>query len=144
MTDYKKLAEIHAEKLKKAIQHLKYSFNNIQTLGTDVHKLNESQLAEWESFEARFSRASDIYFMKYLRVKTLIHDPGFRGSFIDLLLRVPMEILSSAKKIRIPFSLEIQKHLGEQKIDVLIIDINPPQDPFHQIAVEQAVLLRQW
>lgn len=85
MVDYKKISQKHSEKLKKAIQHLKYSFNKVQLLSTDVLQLNEDQLADWESFIARFSRASDIYFMKYLRTKILIQDPGFHGSFIDSL-----------------------------------------------------------
>ena len=85
MVDHQKLIQKHAEKLKKAIQHLKYSFEKIQILSTDVLKLTEEQLAEWESFVSRFSRASDLFFVKYLRTKILIQDPGFSGSFIDSL-----------------------------------------------------------
>lgn len=85
MVDYKKLSQKNSEKLQKAIQHLKYSFNKVKTLSTGIHVLKEDQLADWESFIARFSRASDVYFMKYLRTKILIQDPGFHGSFIDLL-----------------------------------------------------------
>lgn len=85
MTDYKKVLSIQARKLKKALQHLRYSFERIKTMSID--NLNEQQLADWESFVARFSRASDIYLTKFLRSSILLDDPGFDGTFRDILNR---------------------------------------------------------
>ena len=67
-----------------------------------------------------------------------------KGGDIDLLLRVPKEILSAVKKLKLDFLIEIQGRIGEQKIDLLMIDLDPPQDPFHEIAIEQTVLLKLW
>lgn len=69
---------------------------------------------------------------------------GLKGGDIDLLLRVPKKILNSVKKLKLDFSIEIQKRIGEQKIDLLIIDDAPPKDPFHKIAIEQGLLLKKW
>lgn len=85
MTDYKKMLDVQARKLKKALKHLKYSFERIRTLSVD--NPDERQLADWESFVARFSRASDIYLTKFLRSSILLDDPGFNGSFRDVLNR---------------------------------------------------------
>lgn len=67
-----------------------------------------------------------------------------RGGDIDLLLRVPKEILKSVKSLDYLFSRAIQDKIGEQKIDILIIDTEAPKHPFHEIAIEQAVLIKQW
>ena len=67
-----------------------------------------------------------------------------KGGDIDLLLRVPKEILGSVKKLKLDFLIEMKERLGQQKIDLLMIDLNPPQDPFHHIAIGQAVLLKSW
>lgn len=67
-----------------------------------------------------------------------------KGGDIDLLLRVPNAILDKVKKLKIELSLAIQNRIGDQKIDLLIIDLDSPKDPFHEIAIQQAVLLKQW
>jgi len=69
---------------------------------------------------------------------------NLKGGDIDLLLRVPSFLLKKAQELRIKFSLAMKRRIGEQKIDLLIIDKDPPQDPFHCIAVEQAILLKKW
>lgn len=74
-----------AEKLRKAISHLDYSYNKIQTLPDSLSQMDEEILETWESFTARFSRVSDIFVMKYLRSRILIEEPGFEGSTRDYL-----------------------------------------------------------
>ena len=69
---------------------------------------------------------------------------ALKGGDIDLLLRVPKEILPRVKTLKLDISREIKNRLGEQKIDILIIDQDQPQDAFHRIALEQAVLLKEW
>jgi len=73
------------QKLLKAIAHLEYSFNKIQSLPDDIAILDEEQLETWESFSARVSRVTDIFIMKYIRTLILINDPGFSGSVRDML-----------------------------------------------------------
>lgn len=67
-----------------------------------------------------------------------------KGGDIDLLFRVPSLLLKDVNGLRIEFSLVMQKYLGEQKIDLLIINRKPPKDPFHHIAVDQSILLKEW
>lgn len=67
-----------------------------------------------------------------------------KGGDIDLLLCVPQPILKSAKALKIEVSLVMKKRLGEQKIDLLIIADKNSNDPFHQIAVEQSLILKKW
>lgn len=69
---------------------------------------------------------------------------NLKGGDIDLLLRVPTSQLKKISNLNIPFLVEIKKRIGDQKIDLLIISQEPPQEPFHQIAVEQAVPLKAW
>lgn len=47
--------------------------------------MDVERLETWESFVARFSRVSDIFLSKYIRLKVLNEDPAFRGSFRDFL-----------------------------------------------------------
>lgn|SRR3989338_9131473 len=67
-----------------------------------------------------------------------------KGGDIDLLLRVPQVILEQTKSLKFKFSVAIQNRIGEQKIDILIISKEPPTEPFAQIAIEQAQLMKQW
>lgn len=97
MTDYDQVLLDQSIKVKKAIKHLKYSFKKVRSLSYDVHTLSEEQLADWESFVARFSRASDLFLSKYLRTYVLKNDAGFEGTFIDFLNRaVKLKLLNSA------------------------------------------------
>jgi len=72
-------------KLRKALEHLQYSYNKINKLSTNVKQLNEEELETWESFSARFSRVSDMYLTKYLRSSILLEDPGFTGTMRDFI-----------------------------------------------------------
>jgi hypothetical protein len=81
------LVEIFKIKVGKSLNHLRYSFAKIQTLSTDPKLLHEDQLETWESFASRFARASDLFTTKLLRALILADDPGFTGSFRDILDR---------------------------------------------------------
>jgi len=83
MSEFDRLSQEYAKKLKKALDHLRYSHNKVRRLPTDSSKLDEEQLATWESFSARFSRVVDLFLTKYLRAVVLQDDPGFEGSLRD-------------------------------------------------------------
>lgn len=76
---------VQQEKLKKALKHLDYSYKKITHLPVDVEKLDEETLETWESFAARFARASDIFLSRYVRTLVLLEDPGFSGTMRDFL-----------------------------------------------------------
>lgn len=76
---------IQQEKLKKALKHLDYSYKKITSLPVEVEKLDEETLETWESFAARFARASDIFLSRYVRTLVLLEDPGFSGTMRDFL-----------------------------------------------------------
>jgi len=84
--------------LTKSLQHLEYSFHKIQKQDPQFQGSDEESLETFESFAARFSRSSDIFCSHYLRALALEQDPGFRGTFIDLLnLAEKMSWIESAK-----------------------------------------------
>ena len=85
MTDHLKLLLETKQKLLKALSRLEHSFNKIKTISSKTSELADDELALWESFTARFSRASDLFLSKYLRIKVLSEDPSFKGTFRDLL-----------------------------------------------------------
>ncbi|MBF0361854.1 MAG: nucleotidyltransferase substrate binding protein [Oligoflexia bacterium] len=85
MVNNLELIKKYADKLDKAIKHLNFSFNRIINLPTNPKLLDDLQMEMWESFSARFARASEIYLTKYLRAIIISKDPGFEGSFRDLL-----------------------------------------------------------
>lgn len=68
----------------KSLLHLRYSAEKLAGVTPDVRQMDERELEGWEGLVSRFSRASDILFSKVLRLKALEADPGFRGTFIDL------------------------------------------------------------
>lgn len=83
MSEFDRLSQEYAKKLKKALEHLRYSRDKVRRLPTDASKLDEEQLETWESFSARFSRVVDLFLTKYLRAVVLQDDPGFEGSLRD-------------------------------------------------------------
>ena len=92
------LQDDHRRKVKKAIDHLKYSFAKVQKLPLSKEKWDEEIVETWESFAARFSRVSDLFLARYVRGAILSDDPGFRGSFRDLLDRAEkMGLIDSAE-----------------------------------------------
>ena len=87
MTDYEQPLAEHTESIKKALNYLKYSYKKIQSLLMSLHNADPELLETWESFVARFARVTDIFMIKYIRVRILMDDPGFEGTFIDHLNR---------------------------------------------------------
>ncbi len=85
MTKYDLILKKETKNIKKALAHLKYSFDKIQKLSYDIDALSQEDLAWWESFIARFSRVSDIFVSKYIRIRILRDNPDFKGSLRDLL-----------------------------------------------------------
>ena len=88
------------EALLKALKHLEYSYQKVLK-GELVKKASwtEEELETLESFSSRFARSSDIFLSKYLRILALESDPGFRGTFIDMLnLAEKMNWIYSAKQ----------------------------------------------
>lgn len=67
-----------------------------------------------------------------------------KGGDIDLLLKVPSEILNQVKKLKTTFSVKIQNFIGDQKIDIVIYDRSTQDDPFLNIISKEAKLLKQW
>ncbi len=67
-----------------------------------------------------------------------------RGGDIDLLLQVPSSILPQVKEFKLQMNTAIQDHIDSQKIDILIVDTNSSNEPFSQIALEHAVLIKKW
>ena len=90
MTDYKKVRILTETKLKKAIAHLQFSFDKAQKILSKTQALvsddlSEEELETLESFASRFSRVTDIFLSRYLRVRVYELDPAFRGTLRDQL-----------------------------------------------------------
>lgn len=83
MNQYETICASESIKLKKALEHLVYSYNKIKNHPTLIQSLDEEKMADWESFSARFSRVADIFLSKYLRARIMIEDPGFKGTMRD-------------------------------------------------------------
>ena len=83
MSGIEEILKGYGEKLRKALKHLRYSYNKVRCIPADPSKLDEEQLAAWESFSARFARVVDLFLTKYLRALVLKNDPGFEGSLRD-------------------------------------------------------------
>lgn len=85
MENYQNYVQVTKEQLLKAIGHLEYSYEKIQNLPTHVQDSDNETLETWESFCARFSRVSDIFMMKFVKVYVRADDPGFNGTFRDFM-----------------------------------------------------------
>ena len=82
---YQQQLDTLTAQLKKALSHLEYSFEKVQTLQPPGYESNDELLETWESFAARFARVADIFLARYIRTRVLIGDPGFRGTLRDFL-----------------------------------------------------------
>lgn len=71
--------------LKKALERLLYSYQKVQNLPLDENQFDDETLETWESFAARFGRASDIFLSQYLRTYVLTTDSGFQGTMRDFM-----------------------------------------------------------
>lgn len=73
----------YIRKTQKAIKHLNYSYDQVKLLSSNVEKLSEADLAQWEAFAARLAKVIDLYLTKYIKAKILLSDPAFDGSLRD-------------------------------------------------------------
>jgi hypothetical protein len=85
MDKLEQLLVLRKRHLNKALERLDNSFNKVKNLSADVDKLDDETLEIWESFSARFARASDIFLSQYLRTYVLLTDKGFQGTMRDFL-----------------------------------------------------------
>ncbi len=89
-----------------AIKHLEYSYLKCLKIPLSASLLtDEESLETWESFASRFARVSDLVTSKYIRLRILQEEPGFRGSMIDH--------LNIAEKLRLIDSAETWAELRE-------------------------------
>ncbi len=65
-------------------------------------------------------------------------DDSKRGGDTDLYLETD-EILESTGQAASRFNAELQMQLGEQKIDVLVVDPATPRQKIHEIAVSTGI-----
>jgi len=97
MADLTALIDEAKSEIFEGLRHLDYSHKKALLLGTDISKLTSEDLETWEGLVARFGRVSDIYLSKYLRTCIMMKEPGFRGSFRDLLdLAEKFKLIDSA------------------------------------------------
>lgn len=83
MADLDRVLRMHADKLRKALEHLRYSHRKVRRLPADPSKLDDEQLEAWEGFSARFARVVDVFLTRYVRSVVLRDDPGFEGTLRD-------------------------------------------------------------
>lgn len=97
MYNYQSLLDQTRDKLIKALGHLEYSYNKIQTMTDDSSQMDDDMLETWESFSSRFSRVSDIFVMKYIRTRVGIEEPGYKGTTRDYIYKaVQLGLIESA------------------------------------------------
>lgn len=85
MDKYEQILEVRKRQLFKALDRLSYSYQKVKNLSLAVEAFDDETLETWESFSARFARASDIFLSQYLRTYVLISDSGFQGTMRDFL-----------------------------------------------------------
>lgn len=108
------------------------------------------RLEDWE-IEGMISAIEYIFRKNEIPIKdTALYlygsrvDDQKRGGDIDLILRVSDSIFKQVKDKYLDINFQMQRRIGEQKIDFLILNLDPPQDPFHRLALKTAVLIKQW
>ena len=79
------LLALRKRHLMKALERLAFSYQKVQKLPLSEENFDDATLESWESFSARFARASDIFLSQYLRTYVLLSDKGFQGSMRDFL-----------------------------------------------------------
>ncbi|MBS0290167.1 MAG: nucleotidyltransferase substrate binding protein [Proteobacteria bacterium] len=85
MDKYEKILTLRGRQLNKALDRLAYSYEKVKKLPLTIEAFDDETLETWESFSARFSRASDIFLSQYLRTYILTTDKGFQGTMRDFL-----------------------------------------------------------
>lgn len=66
-----------------------------------------------------------------------------KGGDIDILIETERQLPDRVARA-CQLASELQMQLGDQKIDVIIIDPETREQPIHQIARQTGVVLRQW
>ena len=67
-----------------ALATLEHSWNKISTKPLpNLENKNLDELEAWEALTSRFARCTDIFLSKFIRLKILELDPGFRGEIRD-------------------------------------------------------------
>ncbi len=79
------LLALRKRHLIKSLERLAFSYEKAKNLPLDPNNFDDQTLEVWESFAARFARASDIFLSQYLRTFVLLSDKGFQGSMRDYL-----------------------------------------------------------
>jgi predicted nucleotidyltransferase len=67
-------------------------------------------------------------------------DDAKRGGDIDLLVEAPAPVAQKAQKT-LRLVAELQLRLGDQPIDVLVVDPDTTMQPVHKVAQQTGVLL---
>jgi len=67
-------------------------------------------------------------------------DDAARGGDLDLLVVLPEPLAESPRK-SLTFVARLQRRLGDQHIDVLVLDPLTPRQPVHEHAMRQGVTL---
>jgi hypothetical protein len=81
----KALFEKNQESVRRALDHLEYSWRKVSNYDLNRTDWSEEELEVLESFSSRFARCSDLVISRLLRSYALQSDPGFRGTLVDLL-----------------------------------------------------------
>lgn len=84
MDKLESLLALRKRHLTKALERLAFSYNKVKDLPISEN-YDDEILETWESFSARFARASDIFLSQYLRTYVLLSDRGFQGTMRDFL-----------------------------------------------------------
>lgn len=99
MADYQIILLDHKTSLLKSLSYLKYSYQKVQGLSMQLKDADPELLEAWEGFVARFARVTDIFVMKYLRIRVLLDNPDFRGTLRDLLNQAEkMNLIQDARQ----------------------------------------------
>lgn len=79
------LLALRRRHLIKSLERLAFSYEKVKNLPLKSDNFDDETLEVWESFSARFARASGIFLSQYLRTFVLQSDRGFQGSMRDFL-----------------------------------------------------------
>lgn len=86
-------------RLQIARSRLACSYDKVKRLSAQFSLLDDDSLETWESFASRFSRLTDIFLSRYLRVRILEVEPAFRGTFRDAIDQAEkLSIVTNADK----------------------------------------------
>lgn len=84
MEKIQELLRLRKGQLQKALTRLEHSYKKVEKM--PISSISDDDALEiWESFSARFSRASDIFLSQYLRTFVLFKETGFQGSLRDFI-----------------------------------------------------------